>query len=166
MGYVLVAIGVVLASVGCGSLNPLPSPSGGGIEAVTVVDGYHFGIKILNDPAFGPHASTPATFSTVAGVGFHCEWRREGPTVATATEVWGPTGAVVSTGARYSPLRSGATGARESGLPASAVIAASVTLICGLRDDSGDHGVIASFQLRKAGSSYTGERLSLAPWRG
>jgi hypothetical protein len=148
-------------------LNPLPNASGDGIEASMAVDGYRFSIKILNDAAYGPDAASPATFSAVAGVGNRCEWSREGPAASAATEVWGPVGAVVSTGAHYAPLETGATGVRESGIPAAAVAGNSaVTVICGMRDDSGDHGVAASFQLRKVGAVYIGERLSLTAWRG
>lgn len=167
VGDVLVALALVLVSVGCGSSIPPPNATGGGIEASLAVDGYRFGIKILNDVAFGPDATRPATFGSVPGVGARCEWRREGADVAAATEVWGPVGAVVSTGAHYAPVRTGATALRESGIPAAAVIANfAVTVICGVRDGSGDHGVTASFQLKKAGGIYIGEKLSLAAWRG
>lgn len=167
MGHVLVAIAIVFVSVGCGSLIPPPDLNGGGIEGSIVVDGYRFGIMILNDSAYGPGAATPGTVSAVAGVGHRCEWRREGAPVSAATQVWGAVGAVVSTGATWAPLQTGASSVRKSGIPAAAVIANfAVTVVCGMRDDSGDHGVAASFQLRKSGSIYVGERLSLAAWRG
>lgn len=143
-----------------------PSPGPDGIEASMVVDGYRFVITILNDAAYGPDAARAYLFGAVAGVGHRCEWRREGPTVSAATQVTGAADAVVSTGARWAPLQTGTSSLREGGIPAAAVTATTVTVICGLRDDSGDHGVAASFQLRKAGSVYIGERLSLAAWRG
>jgi hypothetical protein len=165
--HLMVAIAVAVVGGACGSLNPLPNASVDGIEASMVVDGYRFVITILNDSAYGPDAVRPATFGAVAGVGHRCEWRREGPDLPAATEVTGATGAVVSTGSRWAPLQTGTSNVREGGIPAAAVTAnSSVTVVCGLRDDSGDHGVAASFQLRKAASVYLGERLSLAAWRG
>ena len=131
------------------------------------VDGYRFVITVLNDTNYGPDAARPYLFGAVAGVGHRCEWRREGPAVSAATQVTGAAGAVVSTGARWAPLQTGTSSVRDGGIPAAAVTANSaVTVICGLRDDSGDHGVAASFQLRKVGGVYVGEKLSLAAWRG
>lgn len=164
--HLMVAIAVALVSGACGSLNPLPNASVDGIEASMAVDGYRFVITILNDTAYGPDAARPGTFGAVAGVGHRCEWRREGPTVSAATQVTGAAGAVVSTGARWAPLQTGTSSVRLGGIPAAAVTATTVTVICGLRDDSGDHGVAASFQLRKVGGVYFGEKLSLAAWRG
>jgi hypothetical protein len=167
MRHLMVAIAVALVSGACGSLNPLPDASVDGIRTSLAVDGYHFVITILNDAAYGPDAAHPYLLGAVAGVGHRCEWRREGPTVSAATQVTGASEAVVSTGSRWAPVQTGTSNVREGGIPAAAVTANStVTVICGLRDDSGDHGVAASFKLRKAGSVYIGERLSLAAWRG
>jgi hypothetical protein len=138
------------------------------MDASLTIDGYRFDVRILNDPAYGPDAQTPATFSALTGVGLRCAWRREGPPVTAATDLTtGSDGTVRSAGSRHAPLPTGASGVREGGIPAGAVIAnVTAKVICGMRDDSGDHGVAASFQVRKASSIYVGERLTLAAWRG
>jgi hypothetical protein len=172
-----------IGNVGCWRLSRLDAPPGdpgividlgtpvthlGAAQAVEV-DGYRFSVQLLFDPAYGLHAADAARTSGLEGVGLECTWTRTGPDVPDATELFGPTAAVIthpSDLAHWTPLTNGTRGGRTGGFPVSVSQDANVTdVVCGMRDASGDHGAEISVWFGRAGTTTPVSALSVVPWR-
>jgi hypothetical protein len=142
------------AFVGC---HPVP------VQRNLDVDGYRFAITVNWDLRYGPNPSTAAYVSAIAGFGVRCDWTRTGADIAKASEVWGTTDDVATLGS--GPRTRGARGVALHGIPAAAVHGQSATMVCGMTDDTGGHGVVIDLAIGPDGS-YVVRSLNLTRWSG
>jgi len=126
-------------------------------------DGYRFTITLINDPVYGPSTTAPYAVSAMLGLGVRCEWTRTGPDVAKATDLWGTTDTAAPTGGSGAMPR-GAQGNRTNGVPAAAVNGSRATMVCGIDDETGRHGVVIDLSLGADGQTV--RSLALSRWSG
>ena len=133
-------------------------------DQVVDVDGYRFTTHLLFDRAYGLNAADAAHTSGLAGVGLVCTWTRTGPDVPDAIELFG-SGSSPAGLAQWTPLTSGTRGGRTGGLPISAAQDRDASaVICGMRDDAGDHGVAVFVWFTRVSGTVV-MSLSVMPWR-
>lgn len=127
------------------------------------IDDYRFTVFVLRDGTYGPQPSAGAsTMSAIPGIALGCDWTRTGPDVATLESVWGtPTSVAPTVG--YSNVRTGARGTGLHGVPSEALKAGVATVVCGVRDGAGDHGVVIELTV-PPDDQYTDGSLKLSRW--
>jgi hypothetical protein len=128
------------------------------------VDGYRFVVTVVTDPAYGPNATAAYAVSAVSGVGIRCEWSRTGPDLSRAADLFGTTDSVVQTAA-YAPVTRDTRSDRTNGIPSAAVHGQTASLVCGVDDDTGRHGVAIDLSVAPDGF-YTARSLALSRWSG
>ena len=130
------------------------------------MNGYHFAGHLVLDAAYGAHATDPAHFSGLEGVGVSCSWTRTGPDVPTAHSLFGapPDPAEI---AGYAPLKSGTIGGRTGGLPRLSSDDANEThVVCGVRDDQGAQGLeLVIHFVGDSSGRPTATAVTAGPWQ-
>ena len=131
-------------------------------EALDVV-GYHFVVTLVDDPRYAPNATAGAAWtSAIPGLGVRCQWSRSGPTLTRAEDLFGPPAAVAPTGTAYAPVNS-YRGDVAHGIPSSALQDRTVTMVCGVADDTGRHGVLIELTVTADGA-HVSSRFVLRAW--
>jgi len=139
--------------------NPLPA------QRYLDTDGYRFLVTVIVDPVYGPSATAPYAVSAVSGVGIRCEWSRTGADLARAADLFGASNSIAQTGAVSAPVTHDTHSNRANGIPSAAVHGQSASLVCGVEDDTGRHGVAIDLTIAPDGT-YTVRSLTLSRWSG